>query len=325
MPDPVIGSVGAALTSAVSNVLLRNSQREYDRRMIAEERAYNAPQQQVRRLRQAGINPALALTNGSMDSGNVNQSAGGQSIPQYDFSPVGQAVTSSVELAQQKRLQDAEIRYQDSNTIAQNQRNVFGLQNSYIDTLRNIAELKKLGVDTDFLEKRASYLQKEINAFDERNGEEVLKIRADRMKAEEEAASVRLHNAYQEIVNQYVPKQQQQLLKNLQATEAQILSSVRANDASAAYTIALEAITKAQKEGVDIDNDVKDRIADAMVDKAYQESDYLYYQSGNEAKQYYGGRVGHELPLEGFSDKGVYNGRVIHRQRPVRIPGSKRK
>lgn len=324
MADPLLGAVASTVVGSGLNALSADAQRRHDYARLQESREYNSPKNQVKRLREAGINPALALTNGMISSGTMDQTAGGQSAPTFDFSPIAQGVRSSVELSQQKALQDSQIRNQDSNTIAQNQRNLFGLQNAYIDTLRNIQELKKLGADTNFLEKRADLMQKEIDAFDQRNSEEVARIRSERIKLDEEAASVRLSNAYQEIVNQFAPAQQKQILSNLQATERQLLSAAASNNAQAAHSIALEALTKAQKQGADIDNDVKDRIADALVDKAYQEADLMYYNSGSAAKQYFGGRVGHELPLQGFSDSEKYNRRVQGRQRPAHIPNSKR-
>lgn len=59
---------------------LWNQQKEYDYKMWQENNAYNAPSAQVDRLKAAGINPALALSN--ISTGESQSSAGGQSIPQ---------------------------------------------------------------------------------------------------------------------------------------------------------------------------------------------------------------------------------------------------
>lgn len=58
---------------------LWHEQQEYDYKMWQENNAYNAPSAQVERLKAAGINPALALSN--ISSGESSSSAGGQSIP----------------------------------------------------------------------------------------------------------------------------------------------------------------------------------------------------------------------------------------------------
>jgi len=58
---------------------LWHEQQEYDYKKWQENNAYNAPSAQVERLKAAGINPALALSN--ISSGESSSSAGGQSIP----------------------------------------------------------------------------------------------------------------------------------------------------------------------------------------------------------------------------------------------------
>lgn len=58
---------------------LWNQQKEYDYKMWQENNAYNTPEAQVQRLKDAGINPALAL--GNISTGESSSTAGGQSIP----------------------------------------------------------------------------------------------------------------------------------------------------------------------------------------------------------------------------------------------------
>lgn len=58
---------------------LWNQQKEYDYKMWQENNAYNTPASQVQRLKDAGINPALAL--GNISTGESASTAGGQSIP----------------------------------------------------------------------------------------------------------------------------------------------------------------------------------------------------------------------------------------------------
>lgn len=68
-------------TQSTNNTQLElyKQQREYDYAKWKELLAYNTPSNQVQRYRDAGINPALALSN--IDSGSVSSSAGGQSVP----------------------------------------------------------------------------------------------------------------------------------------------------------------------------------------------------------------------------------------------------
>ena len=57
-----LGSVAANLVSNSSNVKLAREQREHDLRMWNLNNEYNKPAAQVRRLRDAGLNPGLSLT-----------------------------------------------------------------------------------------------------------------------------------------------------------------------------------------------------------------------------------------------------------------------
>lgn len=59
---------------------LWNQQKEYDYEMWNKENEYNTPANQVKRLQDAGINPALALS--QISSGSATSSAGGQTPPQ---------------------------------------------------------------------------------------------------------------------------------------------------------------------------------------------------------------------------------------------------
>ena len=59
---------------------LWNQQKEYDYKMWQENNTYNTPASQVQRLKDAGINPALALAN--ISTGESSSTAGGQSIPE---------------------------------------------------------------------------------------------------------------------------------------------------------------------------------------------------------------------------------------------------
>lgn len=68
--------------NAVNNqtqIDLWNQQKEYDYKMWQENNAYNAPSAQVERLKAAGINPALALSN--ISTGESRSTAGGQNTP----------------------------------------------------------------------------------------------------------------------------------------------------------------------------------------------------------------------------------------------------
>ena len=197
-----IGSVASNLMSNSQNVQLARDQREWDARMIAQQNQYNSPVAQKARLRAAGMNPALAMMNGMMDTGNQSQTAGGQSPAQVDYNPLAEGLRSSSDLYLQSRSIDAEIRYKDSLTDAQRIRNKTQL-------LRDLAELNNVIADTsnksaskDYLIKQRDYLMKQIDAFDERNTAEVNRIRNESalLKQQEETERV-MRGVNQQLVN----------------------------------------------------------------------------------------------------------------------------
>lgn len=73
MSDPLLGAVASTVVGSGLNALSADAQRRYDYTRLQESREYNSPKNQVKRLREAGINPALALTNGMVSSGTMDQ------------------------------------------------------------------------------------------------------------------------------------------------------------------------------------------------------------------------------------------------------------
>ena len=56
------------------------------------------PKNQVARLRAAGMNPAIAMGNGAIDSGNPTSMAPETKVPTYDYSPIAQGMRDSCNL-----------------------------------------------------------------------------------------------------------------------------------------------------------------------------------------------------------------------------------
>lgn len=99
---------------------LWNQQKEYDYKMWQENNAYNAPSSQVERLKAAGINPALALSN--ISSGESRSSAGGQSTPNTTAAtfenPANEVNMKVQNLALiGKQLSDISKQYQESRAL----------------------------------------------------------------------------------------------------------------------------------------------------------------------------------------------------------------
>lgn len=249
---PILGSLGSTLLQNAANYALAQGQRSHDVRMWQMQNEYNSPRNQVARLRQAGLNPGL---NSSIGTGENANHAGGQTAPVMDFSPIAQGMRDSVDLYQQKRMQDAQIAYQNQNTYN------LAIRNRYENT-RQILELDKLISDKNtsdsqrrFYEQERERLIKENSWIDQRNSSQIALNDAQAGQARAAEVESQTRADYQRIVNLYAPKNQQFVLNNLMAQYSEIMSAAAANNAAAANSIAMEALNRANKQIVDTKGD----------------------------------------------------------------------
>lgn len=271
-----IGSVGSAILSSISG---RDRQQE----MLE----YNSPVNQVKRLRQAGINPAFALEQGALDAGNASSPA--PPMPQFDVNSLAQGVRDGFQLRIQKDLTDSEVRQNDANAYAQEMANKFSLQKNLLDLYRLRSAADKDSKEASLLDEEIKLRQKDLESYDKR-------INASVGKQEAESRYIDAQAKYQEIVNQFAPDQQKALFKQVNAKTSELLAAASEHNASAARQIAEEAVAKARKEGLDIANDQADAMVDAIVNKAYADYEKSWYEAGSAWKQFEGGVVGKAVP-----------------------------
>lgn len=295
--DPVLGGFVSTIGNVASSLLSGSSASRNQREMME----YNSPVNQVRRLRQAGLNPALAMTNGMMDSGNVSQAA--PPMPQFDTNQLAEGVRSSRQLQLQERSTNAQVANTEANTEAQRIRNKTQLMRDLAELMNMRAKMAESNKNTEFLDKQIAFRQKEIDWFDRRTGAEVA-------RSEAEAKSVDANAEYQRILNRFAPRQQEALLRQINANAGALDAAAREHNSAALRNKAEEAVAYARKEGLDIENDQADALVDVIVAKAQSDADKAFYDSGSSAKFYYGGEVGRRLPLHGFLDNDLYNRRV---------------
>lgn len=273
---PVLGSLGASLLQNAANYALAQGQRSHDVRMWNMQNEYNSPKNQVTRLRAAGLNPGL---NSSVGTGENTNSSGGQMAPVTDFSPIAQGMRDSVDLYQQKRMQDAQIAYQNQNTYN------LAIRNRYENT-RQILELDKLISDKNtsdsqrrFYEQERERLIKENSWIDQRNSSQIALNDAQAGQARAAEVESQTRSAYQQIVNLYAPKNQQLLLNNLMAQYSEIMSAAASNNAAAANSMAMAALNRANEQiakihgdSAKLDYETQKRIQQAVVREAFSKA-----------------------------------------------------
>lgn len=295
--DPIVGGVVSTIGNVASSLLSGSSASRNQRQMME----YNSPVNQVRRLRQAGLNPALAMTHGMMDSGNASTPA--PPLPQFDTNPLAEGVRASQQLELQERSVNAEVANTEANTEAQRIRNKTQLMRDLTELMNMRSQMAERNKNTEFLDKQIAFRQKEIDWFDRKSGAEIA-------RQEAETKSVEVNAEYQRIINQFAPEVQTALLKQINANSSSLLAAAREHNSAAVRNQAEAAVARARKEGIDIENDQADALVDVVVAKAMSDADKSFYDAGSSAKFYYGGELGRRLPLEGYDDNKRYNRRV---------------
>lgn len=155
---------------------LWNQQKEYDYEMWQKENEYNTPQQQVKRLQEAGINPALALS--QISSGNSTSSAGGQTPPQTTPGHVEPNYPETLARIQNLSLVGKNF----SDVMKQNaETDQIIMQNGW-QNVKSSLEVANLSRDMK-LRDEALYSAKRLNTFNDR-------VFDARIQAEEDRADI---------------------------------------------------------------------------------------------------------------------------------------
>lgn len=261
-----------------------------------EQQEYNSPVNQAKRLREAGINPAFAMQQGMMDSGNASSPADSPTAPQYDFSPSGSMLMQGISNNIARRKADAEIRNLEANSEHQEIANKYANMKNLLELFKIRSDMQKTGKDTKLIDQQIEYQQKFNAAFDERNEVEVQRIRAEAAKFEKESQLLELQQEYQRIVNHYAPGHQEALIRQLDAHSEEMLAAAYAHNTQALYNLAEKALSEAQKEGVVLDNKQKDSVLSFVVDSYESKADEAYWNAQYSARRARNGKIGDYIP-----------------------------
>ena len=256
--------IGSGIVSNFLNQEQNQSQRDWAEYMWNKNNEYNTPANQMKRLRDAGINPHFAISGGSLGTGTSSSPASMTQPHAYDFSPVGDAVARSVELFQQKRVQNADISLKNAQAENWRAKNV-------TQFYRDLSEIRSILKSADLTDQQRKNLRAQeqeiwtnIQSLAERNEVEIDKARSETYLNNALEREARLKGDFQNIVNQFEIPNRQKVLRNLDASYQEILAAVASHNASAANAIADAALKGVQK-------DTAEKIKSHVVNKAFQE------------------------------------------------------
>lgn len=277
-------------------------QQQFALNMYEDSKKYNSAPEQVKRLKEAGLNPMLVM--GGANAGSAaSTSVGGtpspsqmQAIPnRYDFSGIGQSVQSAVEIYNNMRTQGAQ-----KNLIDEQARNM------QIDNRYKALEITKrlANMEADTKNKAAAAKIGSINA----KWQDTFNMQAYTTKAQELSNMMETFKGLQ-IANAIQSKSLNAFDEQFRLQVAEMTSRIalqkaqgQLTSAQAVHELAKQIETKARTAGIKISNSVARRTADELVKQASWTTVQLRNNSSsNNLYQWYGrvhnfvGRVGDKL------------------------------
>lgn len=301
------------------------------------ENAYNSPQQQIERLKAAGINPASVF--GQVGANNVASALqSGQPAPSevsynqpalldyqkqpyaYDF--LRDAAFTAIDAYNSQRqanVDNENKKLQNESLMLDNEFKASSMMDKLLEA-RNSA--RKGSVE---YEQASENLRLFRDAYEYRLAEmhgNSRKAQRDADLLEERIASEKVSREILEIDRKFRDSLNAEQIRSLRAGVSQALSAARLSNEQAVKTAAEKLVVDLQASGLKIDNSTKHKIQNAVVDKAYEEvyamedaREFLPYDKS----QQYGGK-GYQLlpnPAAQFKSSEVRD-RNVRRNRRLR-------
>ena len=266
--DPIVGAaLATGATSFISNAVTNNANKKLNEKMLEfqkyqyeDMKKYNSMKEQVKRMREAGVNPALALGAGQLGTPATGVSSPSQTpMEAPDLSGAASMVSQGFQMHQQQPLIDANV--EKTRAEAQNQQ-----INNTTQLSKNIAEIGALLAKSDVDKETKGLLKQQQEQMriqlqylnqNEANKAHILQVQSDfsesnanwdneykRMSVSllgSEKESKDLLNAAQRITNKFLPSQ-------YSAQIASLLAGVVLSNAQAALANTTNGYVSEQKK-----------------------------------------------------------------------------
>ncbi len=269
-----IGNLAGANKSFKMQQQLAAQQFDYNKQLMQIQMDYNNPANQMSMYRSAGINPYAALGNNtSISSSSVGQG----SAP--NMSNIGTDAVNSVNGAMQQLLA-ADMQPTNKQLALANAQQALTQSNlNNTNSAKAAAETDNQLLKNDILKYQSDDLKHQEQLKNDLYREQIANTSANTMMTELQAVN-------QNILNQNQQKMIDQQLAVDSARIELMRKEGKLNDAQAkaAYEQALK--TAAERNGVDINNDILNRSADKIVNKNFANSVYEHYKAGVARKDY---------------------------------------
>ena len=269
-----IGNLAGANKSFKMQQQLAAQQFEYNKQLMQMQMSYNKPSNQMLEYRKAGINPYAALGNNtSISSSSVGQG----SAP--NMSNIGTDAVNSVNGAMQQLLA-ADMQPTNKQLALANAQQALTQSNlNNTNSAKAAAETDNQLLKNDILKYQSDDLKQQEQLKNDLYREQIANTSANTMMTELQAVN-------QNILNQ----NQQKIIDQQLAVDSARIELMRKegklNDAQAfsAYQQALKSA--AERNGVEINNDILSRSANKIVNQNFSKSVYEHYKAGLARKDY---------------------------------------
>lgn len=269
-----LGNLAGANKSFKMQQQLAAQQFDYNKQLMQMQMDYNNPANQMSMYRNAGINPYAALGNNtSISSSSVGQG----SAP--NMSNIGTEAVNSVNGAMQQLLA-ADMQPTNKQLALANAQQALTQSNlNNTNSAKAAAETDNQLLKNDILKYQSDDLKQQEQLKNDLYREQIANTSANTMMTELQAIN-------QNILNE----NQQKIIDQQLAVDSGRIELMRKegklNDAQAkaAYQQALKSA--AERNGVEIDNDILSRSANKIVNQNFADAVYKHYRAGIAEKDY---------------------------------------
>lgn len=269
-----LGNLAGANKSFKMQQQLAAQQFDYNKQLMQMQMDYNNPANQMSMYRKAGINPYAALGNNtSISSSSVGQG----SAP--NMSNIGTEAINSVNGSMQQLLA-ADMQPTNKQLALANAQQALTQSNlNNTNSAKAAAETDNQLLKNDILKYQSDDLKQQEQLKNDLYREQIANTSANTMMTE-------LQSVNQNILNQNQQKMIDQQLAVDSARIELMRKEGKLNDsqALAAYQQALKSA--AERNGVEINNDILNRSANKIVNKNFANSVYEHYKAGLARKDF---------------------------------------
>ncbi len=269
-----VGNLAGANKSFKMQQQLAAQQFDYNKQLMKMQQDYNNPANQMSMYRSAGINPYAVLGNNTSISAS---SVGQGSAP--NMSNIGTEAVNSVNGAMQQLLA-ADMQPTNKQVALANAQQALTQSNlNNTNSAKAAAETDNQLLKNDILKYQSDDLKQQEQLKNDLYREQIANTSANTMLTELQAVN-------QNILN----RNQQKMIDQQFAVDAARIELMRKegklNDAKAiaAYQQALK--TAAERNGIEINNDILYRSANKIVNQNFADAVYKHYRAGVARKDY---------------------------------------